>query len=415
MLSTTKFWVWLSITGELPAAWALLRRFGQPEQVYYASAQELAEVRGLSPRALAPFAEKSNRRTEEILAACDRLGVQILTWQDADYPEQLRSLPCPPMVLYLLGRPLRLSSACLIAMAGTRRCSSYGRQMAERFARELTRLGAVVLTGMAGGCDEAALMGAMREGGPVAALLPGGVDEPFEPSPYYRQLYRNVAELGVLISTYPPGTTNDHRHFRSRNAVLTGLSAATLIVEAGSRSGALSVAANALEQQRPLYTIPANLTALSAAGTNGLLVSGQALAVGCARDILENLGPAYPSLGRDRAPLQPIPARETPPRKTSAPAPAKEERPAGNAQKKVDSGAKVDYIDLQRGEPPFNEDETVILRCLSSGEKTGEELFAAAGLPMERLMAELTILTLQGDVEERSGGRFALAAPLKEA
>ncbi|MCD7837814.1 MAG: DNA-protecting protein DprA, partial [Clostridiales bacterium] len=298
MLSVTKFWVWLSNVCPPDVAWRVYRHFGSPETAYFADADEYRAIEGLSSKQIALLEDKSAafRQVEQILANCDRLGAHISTWQDADYPERLRNIYTPPMVLYFLGKPLRLEEECAVAMAGSRRCSAYGRSMAEKFSRDLTRQGALVVTGMAPGCDEAALIGAMRAGGPVAALLPGGVDVPFEDNAYYRQLYRDVASLGTLISTYPPGTPNDHAHFRFRNPVLTGLCVTTLCIEAPSRSGVLQVAACAQEQQRTVYTIPANLTSASAAGTNALLCGGMALPVMSAEDLLLSYRERYTRL-----------------------------------------------------------------------------------------------------------------------
>ncbi|MCD8145718.1 MAG: DNA-protecting protein DprA [Clostridiales bacterium] len=426
MLSVTKFWVWLSTVCEPEAAWRVYRHFGSPETAYFADADDYQAVEGLSAQQIARLEDKSAafHRVEQILADCDRLGAHISTWQDADYPERLRNIYTPPMVLYFLGKPLRLEEECAVAMAGSRRCSAYGRSMAEKFSHDLTQQGALVVTGMASGCDEAALIGAMRAGGPVAALLPGGVDVPFEDSAYYRQLYRDVASLGTLISTYPPGTDNDHAHFRFRNPVLTGLSVITLCIEAPARSGVLQVAACAQEQQRTVYTIPANLTSASAAGTNALLCGGLALPVLSAEDLLLPYRESYVR-------LNPIPSAapnpKTPP-KPAAPAPEKREAPSTPeaaktaapraevppvAEKKVDSGENSDYIDLRKSRSTFTDDEQAVLLALQSGEKSAEELTAETGVPSSRILAALTLLTLRGHVEELSGARFKTGLRVK--
>ncbi|MCD7928764.1 MAG: DNA-protecting protein DprA [Clostridiales bacterium] len=427
MLSVTKFWVWLSTVCSPDAAWRVYRHFGSPETAYFADMDEYQAVEGLTARQIAQLADKTaaTRRVEQILADCDKLGAHISTWQDADYPERLRNIYTPPMVLYFLGRPLRLEEECAVAMAGSRRCSAYGRSMAEKFSRGLTRLGALVVTGMAPGCDEAALIGAMRAGGPVAALLPGGVDVPFEDNAYYRQLYRDVASLGTLISTYPPGTPNDHAHFRFRNPVLTGLCVVTLCIEAPARSGVLQVAACAQDQQRTVYTIPANLTSASAAGTNALLCNGLALPVMSAEDLLlpyresyARLNPTPSAAAKPKAPPS-KPAASQPENRDASPrpetakvtAPRAEVPPA--AEKKVDSGEKSDYIDLRKSRSTFTDDEQAVLLALQAGEKSAEELTAETGVPSARILAALTLLTLRGHVEELSGGRFKTGLRVK--
>ncbi|MCD7887795.1 MAG: DNA-protecting protein DprA [Clostridiales bacterium] len=407
MLSVTKYWVWLSTVCDPDAAWRVYRHFGSPETAYFADAAEYRAIEGLSARQLARLEDKSSasRQVEQILADCERLGVHISTWQDADYPERLRNIYTPPTVLYFLGHSLQLGEACAIAMAGSRRCSAYGRSMAERFSRELTQQGALVVTGMASGCDEAALIGAMRAGGPVAALLPGGVDVPFENNAYYRRLYGDVASLGALISPYPPGTPNDHAHFRFRNPVLTGLCVATLCVEAPSRSGVLQVAACAQDQQRTVYTVPANLTSSASAGTNDLLCSGLALPVLSAEQLLLPYRDRYVRLARAASAPQPEKAPPSP-----APTAAKKAAPEAEVppkkQKKVDSGQKSDYIDLRKSDSVFTDDEQAVLLALQPGEASTEELAARVDIPVDRMMSALTLLHLRGLVEELPGSRF---------
>lgn len=413
MLSVTKFWIWLSVASDPAAAWLVYRHFGSPETAYFADTAQYRAIEGLEERQIAAFGDKSTHRAERILADCHRLGVHISTWQDADYPERLRNIHTPPLVLYFLGRPLHMEEECVIAMAGTRRCSSYGCSMARKFAYDLTKQGALVVTGMASGCDEAALVGAMQAGGPVAALLPGGVDVPFYDNDHYRQLYRDVAAYGTLVSTYPPGTPNDHSHFRFRNPVLTGLSVATLCIEASNRSGVLHVAACAQEQQRTLYTIPANLTSSHAAGTNALLCSGLALPVMSASDLLLTYQASFPQLTAD-SPRQPqAKAPRTAPEKSvkKEPLPTINKgksapEPTAPSEKKVDTGERTDYIDLRNSNDTFTDDEQAVLLALQTGDRTGEELIAETNIPSPRVMATLTLLTLRGYVEELSGGRF---------
>jgi DNA processing protein len=259
---------------------------------------------------------------------------------------------------------------------------------------------------MASGCDETALFAAMRAGGPVAALLPGGVDVPFVNSAYYRNLYRAVREQGVLVSPYPPGSRNDHKHFFYRNPILTGLSVATLCVEAGVRSGVLNVARHANEQGRTLYVVPANLDAVSAAGTNALLCEGVALPVMSAGDILLPLQASFPHIkpvvpnqgGGRRLRTDSTPSRREEKAEKTASATVEEE-------KRVDTEAQADYIDLDAAD--YTQEEKALLRALQEGEKSAEELSAETGLESAAAMSALTMLTLQGSVEELGAGRFA--------
>lgn len=417
-MAALKFWLWLSSVGDPAAAWKILSHFGDPEGAYFAAPEEYQTIPGLRSNQAAPFLnkEQGSKRVSQIVADCKRLGVHISTWESEEYPERLRHIDCPPLVLYQLGRPLRLEEECVVAMAGTRRCSPYGQTMSRRFADQLTRQGALVLTGVAQGCDEAAVVGALQAGGPLAVLLPGGVDVPFEDTDFYRQLYRDILAFGTLISTYPPGTPNDHHHFRYRNAVLTGLSVVTLVMEAGLRSGALNVASNANDQGRTVYTIPANLDSPTAMGTNGLLCNGLALPVMSAEDILLTFRDSFPRLRVPRA-VKPHSKKEK--KRTLFPLSQEdreetvtltEEQP----EKKVDTADDSDYIDLKADDSHFTDDEQAVLLALQGGERTSEELTALTGVPSSRMLAALTMLTINGSVQECGSGRFKTDIRVKQ-
>jgi DNA processing protein len=417
VLTATKFWLWLSLASDLKAAWLAYQHFGAPETAYFASEKQYQEIEGLNARQIADFSNKSMERVEQTLNDCHRLGVQIATWQDASYPERLRDISVPPVVLYFKGRPIQLDAECTIAVAGTRKCSNYGKNMAYRFARDLVRQGAVVVTGVAEGCDEAAVHGALDGGGTVVALLPGGVDVPFYNSVYYQQLYRDIAERGTLLSPYPPGTSNDHRHFQYRNPILTGLSVATLCVEASFRSGVMNVANCALEQGRSLYAVPANIDSRSAMGTNRLICDGLALPVMSASDILITSQASYQHLrvfhsSSFSPPQKTVPTPPAPPDKpvltpqtSLASSPSAPEIPSFS-EKKVDTGDNSAYIDLRNDDDTLTEDEKILLQILRSGASSSEELTAESGLSTSRTMTALTLLVLKGRAEELEGGRF---------
>ncbi len=429
MDSVTKLWIWLSLRCAPEQAWRAWRHFESVERLYQADAEALRQVPGLWRKSAEQLCDKSTERAERILERSEELGMYLLCWDDEDYPDRVRELPLPPMVLYCWGQRMVLQEQCVIAMAGSRRCSAYGRAMSDYFSAHLTQRGALVLTGMASGCDEAALRGALRVGGPVAALLPGGVDVPFENDAYYRSLYRDVRDRGVLISPYPPGTRNDHKNFFYRNPILTALSLATLCVEAGPRSGVLNVAAHANEQGRALYVVPANLDVGTAAGTNALMCTGLALPVMSAEDVLLPFHGSFPQLklpessrkrGRVR---QAVSLVASPGAKRSAAskapsggvseasAPENRKRPE---EKRVDSGPEADYIDVETGNTAYTAEERTLLRALQERDRSAEELSACTGMDAARTLSALTLLTLRGALEELQGGRFRTRVRLSE-
>lgn len=412
MLTTTKFWLWLTSRVPLMPAWKVLEHFGTPDKAYFAEKTEYDAVPDLTAEERLALSDKSVEKADEILEDCQRLNVRILTWQDSDYPERLRSIELPPMVLYLKGRPIRFDEEAMIAMAGTRHASPYGMRMARTFARELTEGGALVVTGVAKGCDQNAVMGAFDARGNVVAVLPGGVDVPFQNDDSGKLLYRDLARYGTMVSEYPPGTPNHGEHFRQRNRILTGLCLALLCVEAGQRSGTLQVAAYAREQDRTTFVIPARVDDLSARGTNELICQGYALPVLSGHDILVHYTGMYPHLLRHTVPVSPSRTAKKPaeiatePVETSA---AEASTLPEDSKKGVDSGKTVDYIDLDTFDDTLTQDEKQILRSIGSNVVTTEELIAGTGLNAGSLMASLTLLTIRGLVISEDGGRFRCA------
>ena len=221
-MSALKYWIWLASRRGLGPAGALtvLDYFVTPERAYYAGREEY-EVLPLLPSQRRSLADKSLDQAERILGDCDRLGLRIMTFQDADYPQRLRALADPPMVLYIRGRVFRFDEEAAIGVVGARDPTPYGEKWAERFGLELASGGALVVSGIAKGLDTCAIKGALKAGGPVVSVLGGGVDVPYPPQNRY--LHEDVAAAGALISEYPPGTENVGSHFPQRNRILSGL------------------------------------------------------------------------------------------------------------------------------------------------------------------------------------------------
>ena len=160
-----KYWVWLSEVKGLTnrSKLLLLDYFGTPENVYYADEDEYRLVEGIEPRQIALLAEKSMENADRILGACSRLGLRILTMQDADYPVRLRNIFEPPCLLYVKGNLPAIDEEVAVAMVGTRKASPYGIEAAEKIAYGLSRQGAVVISGAAAGVDSASHRGALRD------------------------------------------------------------------------------------------------------------------------------------------------------------------------------------------------------------------------------------------------------------
>lgn len=190
-----------------------------------------------------------------------------------DYPALLAAIYDPPRRLYLRGRPALLADPC-IAVVGARSCSAYGAQVARWLGRELAAAGAVVVSGLARGIDAEAHRGALEAGGATIAVLGCGIDRDYPSA--HAELARQITELGLIVSEYPPGVEPAPWRFPARNRIVAGLSLATVVVEARERSGALITAEFALEEGREVFAVPGEITAALSAGTNALLRTGAA-------------------------------------------------------------------------------------------------------------------------------------------
>ncbi|MCD8383078.1 MAG: DNA-protecting protein DprA [Clostridiales bacterium] len=416
MLTSVKYWLWLTSLLPPVAAWQVYCHFGSPEQAYFADPAEYDCIQALAPEQRRLLSDKSTDQAEQLLERCDRGDIRILTFTDTDYPERLRNIETPPLVLYLRGKLLRLDERAVIAFAGTRRATPYGTGIARDFARDVTRGGGIVATGTVTGCDESAATGALRAGGPVVGVLAGGVDVPYYDSASSRDLLSDMASVGMLLSESPPGTPHRGNLFHRRNAILCGVSVGLLCVEAGLRSGTLGVATIAAEQGRDIFAVPANLGAPMSAGTNDLLRQGLALPVLSGADILSHYPYYLPR--REEQPdftrwqVVRVSANAQPSEETARPEPPKAAPPAPpepvSAEKKVDTAPNSGYIDLSDASAQWTETERVLLQALTGGPATMESLIDQTGLPSSQASATLTLLAVKGVVEECSGGRFRL-------
>src|SRR5438105_2248799 len=266
----------------------LLEVCGGAQAAWTASDLELAAA-GLERRSIDSLRRLRQRTTPEAVAKrLAELGISTLTLLDADYPANLRHVADPPPVLFLRGR-LRPDDDRAVALVGTRRATDYGRAVAERLARDLASAGVTVVSGLAKGVDTVAHNAAVQAHGRTLAVLGNGLDQVYPPE--NGGLARKIVEgdAGALVSEFPPGIPPDAVNFPRRNRIISGLSLATVIVEAGDKSGALITADFALEQGRDVLVVPGSILSPGSVGTNQLLRQG-AIPVTSAQDILEAIG-----------------------------------------------------------------------------------------------------------------------------
>ncbi len=238
-----------------------------------------------------------SRRFERFAAAFDergyldrlaRRGLRFVPRSSPAFPAGLRAIFDPPVGLFLRGAgDVELLERPSVAIVGARSCSPYGARVARMLAGELAGAGLVVVSGMARGVDGEAHRGALTAGGPTVAVLGCGIDRDY-PS-RHAELARRIEAGGLLVSEYAPGVEPAPWRFPARNRIIAGLTAATVVVEARERSGALITAELALEEGREVFSVPGEITSSLSIGTNRLLRSGAAV-VTSAADVLESFG-----------------------------------------------------------------------------------------------------------------------------
>jgi DNA processing protein len=345
---------------------ALLERFGSAGAALEASRGALLGVAGIGPK----IAEKISRARQEFdaaaeLALCRRLGVSVISRGDPGYPPPLENIPDPPGLLYVKGAILARDQLA-IAVVGSRHCTPYGLRIAERLSSALARTGFTVVSGLARGIDAAAHRGAIKAGGRTIAVLANGLASVYPPE--HEELARAVVEAGALVSEMPMGQSPLAGLFTQRNRIISGLALGVLVVEATPRSGSLSTASHAMEQNREVFAVPGPADSMASRGCHRLIRDGARL-VETVEDILEELGPLVHEVRTDP---------EEPP---------------------VRHPAELALSDLERS----------LLGHLDDQPTAVDDLIGRTGMTAGQVMATLSVLELKRLVRRLPGHRFVRA------
>ncbi|REJ75351.1 MAG: DNA-protecting protein DprA [Acidobacteria bacterium] len=273
-----KEWISLNMTPGIGPrkATQLLERFGSPERVFNALRSELEELR-LPPETVQSILRKQfHKKAETEVETVRRIGGDVLILDDGIYPQYLREIHDPPITLYVTGDWRTCLEAPSVAVIGSRRCTTYGRNSAAMLAQDLAERGVCIVSGFARGIDTSAHKGAIRGGGKTIAVMGTGIDDVYPAE--NRKLADSILESGgAIVSQFPLGTPPLRDNFPYRNRIISGLSLGVLVVEASERSGSLITARLAMEQDRELMAVPGNITSRNSFGTNYLLKSGAKL------------------------------------------------------------------------------------------------------------------------------------------
>lgn len=351
------YWVGFSLIKGIGAVrmQALVSYFGTLENAWKARAEELVAA-GIPSRVVGNFVEVRNRTDPmEAYNTITTRGIQVLTREDTDYPEKLANIYQPPPVLFYRGT-LKAEDRWSVAIVGTRRVTAYGRQVTEQVCTYLARNGLTVVSGLARGVDGIAHQTTLANGGRTIAVLGSGVDDIYPPE--HRQLAEKIIENGAVISDYAPGTPPDASNFPPRNRIISGLSMASVVVEAGETSGALITATFAAEQGREVFAVPGPIFAPQSRGTNRLIREGAQPLLDPA-DIMESLN-----------------------------------------LRKVDHYKQASLL------LPTDELEAKLLEILNLEPVYIDDIQARCGFPVEKVSAALTMMELKGMVRQTGGMKY---------
>ena len=252
----------------------LIQRFKSPREIFRASASEL-ETAGLSPAQARNVASGcSFEDAADQQEKMKRAGARLISIHDPEYPEQLREIFDPPLVLFTIGRT-ELLHAHGIAIVGTRRPSPYGVAATERLSADLAKAGLTIISGMARGVDTAAHRAALASDGDTVAVFGCGVDVLYPAD--NRKLYETIAARGLLISEFSMGAPAYPQNFPIRNRIVSGVSLGVLIIEGAQHSGSAITAKLAMSQGREVFAVPGNITSKMSWGPNLLIKDGAKL------------------------------------------------------------------------------------------------------------------------------------------
>lgn len=286
-MSSRKYWVGFNLVSSIGPAKlrALIDHFGDLETAWRADAGALREA-GMDRRAIDNLVTtRAQIDLDHQVDEIERRGLTLLTWDDESYPSLLRQIYAPPPLLYVRGKLLP-EDEWAVALVGTRRATTYGKQVARLLGQDLAHSGVTVISGLARGIDGEAHRAVLDAGGRTIAVLGCGLDQVYPPE--HRNLAQAIVEQGALISDYPLGVRPEARNFPPRNRIISGLSMGVVVVEAGAKSGALITVEFAVEQGREVFAVPGNILSRSSTGCNRLIQDGAKMVLRV-QDILEEL------------------------------------------------------------------------------------------------------------------------------
>ncbi len=341
---------------------ALIKYFGDNSSILSADKYALQRVSGVGPKLAENITNSAqNGNVERELEIAERSGIKIIPYYSDDYPQNLKAIYDPPLLLYIRGDIVE-TDIIAMAVVGSRGSSNYGKVQSERISCALSQIGFTIISGLARGIDSAAHRGALKAKGRTIAILGSGLGNIYPRE--NKDLAEKIVENGALISELPITTPPDTRNFPARNRIISGLSLGVLVVEAALKSGSLITAKWALEHGKEVFAMPGPVDSAYSRGTHRLIKDGAKLVEGT-DDIIEELGTLSESL-------------------------------------KTRNGVEVKDLRSLR----LNGQEAKIYSVLSSFPLTIDEVIIASKLPASVVASTLMILEIKKAVKQLSGKRF---------
>ena len=407
MEDASLYWVWLSQCFPFgsPRPAELLEKGASPRELFEGGRDYRASLGLLNSRELERMDRVSLERAKGILKDCREKGIWILRFEDEDFPDGLRHVYGPPLLLYGKGRKEALEGLPCLTVVGTRKCSDYAKSVAGNLSYQLARAGVAIVSGCAVGIDEYAHRGAVKAGGCSIGVLGCGADVDY-PAQNRRLKEYILLRGGALITELPPGTEPNGRYFPTRNRLLAGLSEGVFVVQAPERSGALITAELAVEQGKTVFCLPpCNIFDPLYQGVVPFLRDG-AKAVYSAEDILEEYEPRWGDKINRKAASEPPKSRPAEPR-----AALHEEREPALPQVADQPDYRPSEQDLAPTEKAGQMDaaQQEIYSLLGKDPREMDHIIRESGKKPQEVLSILTQLELMGHIRAYPGRRYGRA------
>jgi DNA processing protein len=339
----------------------LITEFKTPQAIL-ASDHKTLRYLGLSESSINALFEPALEQINKILLWLDQPAHHLITYLDDDYPELLKKIHSPPMILFAIGQR-EVLGFLHFAIVGSRNPTAGGKRLAEDFAAELSKSGLTICSGLALGIDYHSHIGALKAHSPTVAILGNGLSSIYPAR--HKKIAHKIIENGLLLSEYPPDTKPNPGNFPRRNRIISGMSTGVLVVEAAKRSGSLITANYALEQGREVFAIPGSIHNPLARGTHSLIKQGAKL-VETVEDIIGELSPMVNVV--------------------------------------LNKPTTLDYSQHQHDD--LEPDYRLLLDSMGYDVMSVNKLVELTGLTADVVSSMLLILELQGMIESQHGGKY---------